>query len=892
MSHEHTSTEQWPPVASVRVHALTFLVAATRAGHKGTRLKHTTTNSMVEYNLDDTVRMLRELGPEGWVQFCTTSATRRSLPVSHWGAWAALVRRFMCECNAAPDESSFSDAVLIFLGLPQLYLDRKIKNTTLLDFLERQITVKALQATKQYSDSAMDDDERAVRQAQMMVDQGFVSKACKALGKNRVLDGSLPAVRETLQSKHPAGDFAMFDAPYVLPPYTGQEVDKLANGSAPGWSGWTKELMNAACKADPQLYNELGELLACIQSSTDIRISSITRVGKLIALDNSKCASDTPDPRPITISEFFSKLLGLLAMKKARWSLHETQRGVCHKGGTHQAIVEIQHQYDKHQTRVVATFDVKNAFNSTSRESVHALLVRSGVSALHLLEYFRWMYGSKSDIFIRTRDGFDKYRSEQGVRQGDMPASLLFSLIFTEAAVRAGSGFEDILHTLWLYLDDVTLVATVNEVIAYKHRLAAELSPLQLHLNMRKCRVLADRCTPDEIALLEAEGFQLDWGCTRVLGSPVGTPEACKLWVSAKVTSWQVFWERLRHSDLHPAAALMILAKCGNVKFEHLAKSLSPAVTLDAAHVFDNMVIDTAAVILGLHKNQVSDYVIRAVTHLRPYTDIAGVLYECTLKTIEGVRHNSKVLVHEAICKRYESISLPRFVGPLIRSAQGSTASDTLRAVTAISAHDFAQGLRLRCGVAPSHVPTTCTCTHTFTDESVPVIAHLLTCSQNYEETMTTRHHNVVKAIQDVLFQFRITCVRENGKLHASKRPDLHILSLKKQVLIDVTIVDDVASCNGTLMDEAAARKHEHYDEMAESLGMRFFAVPISTYGRLHDETLKFFEHMAKHVGPHKKAELKSALRIAVQHALLEGNSRIVDRTVARLCDRLGNWLQ
>jgi hypothetical protein len=668
-------------------------------------------------------------------------------------------------------------------------------------------------------------------------------------------------------------------------------MEKLANGSAPGWSGWTKELMNAACKADPQLYNELGELLARIQCSTDVRLSSITRVGKLIALDNSKHPTDLPDPRPITISEFFSKLLGLLAMKKSRWSLHETQRGVCHKGGTHQAIVEIQHQYDSHEHRVVATFDVKNAFNSSSRENIKALLMRSGVSCLHLLEYFRWMYGSKSEIFIRTKEGFDKYNSAQGVRQGDMPASLLFSLVFTEAAVRAGGELKDILHALWLYLDDVTLVATVAEVIAYKHRLTAELEPLQLGLNMRKCRVLADRCSADEIALLEAEGFQLDYGCTRVLGSPVGSKEACRLWVVAKVSSWQMFWERLRHSDLHPAAALMILAKCGNVKFEHLAKSLSPDVTAGAAHIFDDLVIDTAAVILGIQRSQVDCNVLRAVTHLRPYVIISTVLYESTLKAIEGERCNSRLLVHEAICKHYESISLPPFVGQLICSAQGTTASDTLRARTSISAHDFAQGMRLRCGLAPRHVPKTCTCTHTFGSDPVPVIAHLLTCPQNFEETMTTRHHNIVKAIQDVLFQFRITCVRENGKLHATKRPDLHLLSLKKQVLIDVTVVDDVHSLQQAHMDNAAKKKHEHYDDMAEALNMRFFAVPVSVYGRLHDETQKFIEHVAKHVGQHRKAELKATLRTAIQHALLEGNSRIVDHTVARLCDRLGNWL-
>ena len=99
-----------------------------------------------------------------------------------------------------------------------------------------------------------------------------------------------------------------------------------------------------------------------------------------------------------------------------------------------------------------------------------------------------------------------------------------------------------------------------------KTRLVVKLAKLNLSLNMKKCRALVDRCTPEEVALLLDAGFQLDYGCTRSLGSPIGAVEACKAFILRKVAAW----EKLQHEDLHPSKALKV---CGNVKFEHLART-------------------------------------------------------------------------------------------------------------------------------------------------------------------------------------------------------------------------------------------------------------------------------------------------------------------------------
>lgn len=757
-----------------------------------------------------------------------------------------------------------------------------------------------LQGSQRKYTEDISEEEKTIRLAQTLAEQGFISKSCKTLGKNKLLDGSDMKVKETLKSKHPPGDYLLTDPPLIVPPFFAEDVEKVINrtssGSAACWSGWTKELVQQAAKATPRLFEAYGIFLAKIQACNDPKLLSFIRAGKLIALNNAKNANDEPDPRPITISDYWTKVLGTLAMEKSRYELPPCQRGVCHKGGTHQAIVEIQRAYDdnKHLGKTCATFDVKNAFNSTLRSAIKAKLDTLGESARFLLEYFRFMYGTSSDIFIRAKQTFDCYHSQTGVRQGDMPASLLFALVFSDAAVAAGlSVFDtDVMKAMWLYLDDVTVIATTDEIIAFMHSLSSELKIIGLSLNLKKCRVLADPLSDVDRERLLACGFQLDFGCTRVLGSPVGEISSCKLWITQKVNSWSPFWSRICHPDLHPSTALILLSRCGNVKFEHLAKSLHPDVISSSAKLFDSSVESAARTIIGARN--VDNCLLRSTLHLKVYEAISPALYQSTLSLIQGERFDVRAAVFEAMCNWMSSLSQTNdYTEPIIRSTQGQTAADTFHATTTISAHDFVQGLRMRCAIAPAHIPVTCSCGFLFGESQFQrpavVIGHLLTCPHNCGENKTTRHHRVVHAIKTVLFAFGHTAIQEPGSLHQSYRPDLQVISTRTNIIIDVTIVDDVIGSSSAL-DDAAKEKHDKYDNLAEHLHMSFFALPMSSYGRLHEECRRFVNKIAMDVNSHRRADFRREILNQIQQALLEGNSRTLDRARSRLCGR-GNWL-
>jgi len=544
--------------------------------------------------------------------------------------------------------------------------------------------------------------------------------------------------------------------------------------------------------------------------------------------------------------------------------------------------------------KVVATFDVKNAFNATRRDAIHQKLTLMGSSAAYLLEFFKFMYGTESDIYIQAHKEVEKYRSATGVRQGDMPASLLFSLVFTDAAIVAavasGLGPADgLLDKLWMYLDDVTVVETVPQVIAFKVQLEISLEKIGLRLNMKKCRVLVDRCTEEEIKLLMEAGFQIDLGCTRVLGSPIGDPAACSEWVLRKVSGWQSFWEKLRLPDLHPSTALTILKICGNVKFEHLAKSLAPEIVMEAARRFDATVESTALTILDIKHHQVDNNVVRAVLQLVPYAVIAQQLYLNTCNVLVGIREPLNVAVRSTLVHFYEQLSLPPFVGQLIRSAQSYGASLAITPTVSVPAHEYAHGMRLRCGVAEKRVPQTCTCLHRFVNNPVDRNGHLPTCPLNEGFNMTCRHHLVNQAIGWTLATFHQWSTVEPAYLSSVLRPDRHIAGQKGSI-IDVTCVDSVLARDPDFMERAAIVKHRKYDALAELHDLDFYPVVVDVYGEVHADTFRCVRQWAKALNSHLRKDFCREMLVNIQHALLRGNAKVADEAVNRLSHRSSSW--
>ena len=74
---------------------------------------------------------------------------------------------------------------------------------------------------------------------------------------------------------------------------------------------------------------------------------------------------------------------------------------------------------------------------------------------------------------------------------------------------------------------------------------------------------------------------------------------------------------------------------------------------------------------------------------------------------------------------------------------------------------------------------------------------------------------------------------------------------------------------------------------------MDFFAVPLSSYGRLHSESHRFIERIAlKCVNQFRRNQFKKDMRSAIQQALLKGTSDVIDAAVSRLSGRFADWVE
>jgi len=307
----------WPPGDDVVVHLVHH--EKSHKQHKMvTRTIHdnqaATTSAVSDVAL---VRMLQSMTSDEFVRMMSKAAIRRTLHPSQFKPWAALLKHHCSDVVSAPAGDEFVTAFLVLLMLPMLYLDRKLKNQQLLKNLTRQRPHLPCKTKPPRAD--LDEDEKAIRLAQTYAAQGFISKACKALSKNKILDGAITEVHAALQSKHPQTvPFSAASPESVTFAFDPRDVElaifHLTNGSAPCWSGWTKEVIKAATVSDPSILTDLGIISArLLDHSSNERLSDIIRAGKLLAMNNAKLA-DEIDPRPITISDTFTKILGTLCL--------------------------------------------------------------------------------------------------------------------------------------------------------------------------------------------------------------------------------------------------------------------------------------------------------------------------------------------------------------------------------------------------------------------------------------------------------------------------------------------------------------------------------------------------------------------------------------------------
>ena len=281
-----------------------------------------------------------------------------------------------------------------------------------------------------------------MRRAGALANEGHLGRAARALGMKNLLDPSDPLVLTALEEMHPAssgpGPQLPESAPFpiVLNDRSFKKFlkKKMANGQAPGPSGWTGEML-LPLSSDPESMRLLAFFLGdFVSGRLPVALKPYFLPATLLALEKEGSTPQAPKPRPIALGELFYRLATGLAIapltSRIADILGPVQLGVGQRGGVETAGHFINAMLtDPELGFAGASADIQNAFNGRDRKDIlSALYKHDSLSALWRL--VDWSYTDATPLWVHTpgtlRPSF--ILSANGVRQGCALGSLLFAL--------------------------------------------------------------------------------------------------------------------------------------------------------------------------------------------------------------------------------------------------------------------------------------------------------------------------------------------------------------------------------------------------------------------------------------------------------------------------------
>jgi len=441
-----------------------------------------------------------------------------------------------------------------------------------------------------------DAETRKFKRAKRLLRAGAPGKAAAALLQHPTITTDEivlqklrqlhPPPKDELPSPPPVEAIALPISERTLIRY----IKQLPKCSAPGPSGWTYEairdvIANATCKdAIVALINDI------VTATIPQRAATILISATLVPIAKGQHADS--GIRPVAIGEAFYRIAtGCLLQEPGiaeaiRKILCPLQLGSAVPGGCEAAVHLLQAAAeDESNKRGILLVDLVNAFNVSSRQK---MLVRlySAEQLQRLFAIAYMAYGKYAPLFVRAGNSLRIIVSDNGSRQGDPLAALMFCLGIHDTFERIAKAAANTIGVA--ILDDLSVVAPPEAVRAILDEAHAAVAADGLEINMRKTAYLWPH--RDELPDMPIAVYR---GAASVLGVPVGNDIRGMVRLANDVAhSHSSFFTDLKSHKLSNQESFLLLRVCATPKLGYLLRCARPEVTTQAAERFDSMVMD------------------------------------------------------------------------------------------------------------------------------------------------------------------------------------------------------------------------------------------------------------------------------------------------------------
>jgi hypothetical protein len=306
--------------------------------------------------------------------------------------------------------------------------------------------------------------------------------------------------------------------------------------------------------------------------------------------------------RPIAMGETFYKLAGLYSLSLVRSdipAIMEPIQFALSSGGSESALHILQAAIDAHPDWVVISADLSNAFNSRKRSQILASLFNEPtLSPLYRLAY--WSYSKHSQL-LTMQNGKVVFTmdSQEGVKQGDILASLLFALSMRTIY---SDSIKDLDTHAVAVMDDIYFFGRATPTFTAFDRFSSTLiSDAGLQLCLPKTIALLPSDTPSYTSLCSSRSMSYSISFINALGSILSrNHRTISDWLLTQLSQHKQLFDLLKHPLLPTQHSYNILRCCMVPRMNYWSRVISPTSFHSTALAFDKLLLDTATSILGL----------------------------------------------------------------------------------------------------------------------------------------------------------------------------------------------------------------------------------------------------------------------------------------------------